>query len=841
MNITYAENLKFTPTGKPPVFSTFGALLSILSLFFMSGLATWMLCQLCDEKFASWAWLPFAFTIFGSGLGAIFELVLLLKGQAFQQGNTKFRRFIVSIRLMNLGPVVATIFFAIAAMTIEDAALRTALLYVSAALGTGLAFTLFYGGVEKAAPEAPLILLSVQVLQIVLVLCFGSALGWEIQALLIGQAVLQLFSLLTTTATPLKSTIFHVSSTLSGLLLYWAMIQKGAAFSHEVAIALPQGSLLLWGFIAACIVGVVVACVLFPKVYNSWRNSFSDAIWSFLYFLLISAPRFPRPVNLSKVYNRHTPQQTRLEPYSIVHPEHMSTALNIPAAENIEQEVLDITLQESDGKVQNAVQTATKTFQLIELLDHYFPQANVNTRLKNKLRMPMNSDGSEYWPALFKRKLFGHTMPDGGQLEKIPELAKTRFLEGQLIAYLAESGVASPFLQCADEARGQNALMLDFSYLEKYETKPDYEPYGGKAFFEKVKDDSREEPYLKLVSVIAPHSDQELVADVTNPEFRHTERLLLASIYYQVISGKHLAEIHMTYNLVEVAMHNAFEYEKQWKHGFRTFLYLHLFSHELAEEITTEHLVQDGAVFTQIFATTHTAMVQHLNDTYARFEFGTDENFELRAELMEFVAEDGSTEALPNACIHWEKEYAAIWTRYASKIIDAIYVDDAAVADDQYLQIFYQNLKAILPQGLPARYAAFQTKAGIVRFSVDLIHHCVIRHQVYGTTGIRAALDPRISMVQVPRDGGSYAIDEWRSLAYVATATGKSRFTLLLGSSFKNLLDDVTPGNITEMSEAFDQLQHDLEHLDVQWQQDPERNKNYFRALPSALHTGPGY
>ena len=36
---------------------------------------------------------------------------------------------------------------------------------------------------------------------------------------------------------------------------------------------------------------------------------------------------------------------------------------------------------------------------------------------------------------------------------------------------------------------------------------------------------------------------------------------------------------------------DAFDAERQWAHPIRTLLYLHFFSHQLAEELTTEHLL----------------------------------------------------------------------------------------------------------------------------------------------------------------------------------------------------------------------------------------------------------
>jgi len=299
----------------------------------------------------------------------------------------------------------------------------------------------------------------------------------------------------------------------------------------------------------------------------------------------------------------------------------------------------------------------------------------------------------------------------------------------------------------------------------------------------------------------------------------------------------------MTYNLVEVSMHNAFDAQNQWTHPFRTFMYLHFFSHELAEEMTTEHLVQERGVFSQIFSTTHDEMINHLNDTYANFIYGEDEEFESRAEAMTM----SNGEILPQACIKWELEYFEIWDKYTTDLIDIIYTSDEMVVSDKYIQDFHTGLLQVMVQGLPERYENFKTKKGVARFAADTIHHAVIRHQVYGTTGIKAAMDPRISTTQVPRDTGTPGINEWRSLAYVALATGVARFTLLTGpegKDFTYLLDGIDGKYRKPMANVFQQLQTALLTLDEKWTEgvvERDFNENYFRAIPSDLHTGPGY
>ena len=570
-----------------------------------------------------------------------------------------------------------------------------------------------------------------------------------------------------------------------------------------------------------------------PPIYNDFRSLLSYGVWTPLYFKLVSAPRFEGPDNLSKVYARYKAKHTPLVPYSEAHPKHLTGNLNIPS-------VRDKNIEGNVKVFRSALDQAKLAFKLISFLDHNLPQANINIPLENKPRLPVWSDGSKYWPEFFKLNILGNTIPNHGKLAKAPQTALDAFQQGQLLAYLTESGVGNTFAKPIPE-RGEGALVCDFRFLEKYATKPDYESYGGMAYFQ-VNSKSKK---LDLVSVVAPGSELEIAANPDDPAFRRAESLVLASMYYEVISGKHLAEIHMTYNLVEVAMHNAFDAQQQWNHPLRTFLYLHFFAHELAEEITTEHLVQDGAVFSQIFATTHGALIDHLNDSYANFEYGVDEDFEARAAAMTLPGKPG--EILPNACINWELQYFEIWHRYTTALINIIYPDDRAVKADKYLQDFHKNLLEVLPKGLPERYNGFQTRQGIARFAADTIHHTVVRHQVYGTTGIRAALDPRISTTQVPKDSGTPAIDEWRSLAYVALATGEARFTLLLcdqGKGFSYLLDGIDKQYQKPMSIVFDQLQDDLKALDKAWTANLAEktfNYEYFRALPSDLHTGPGY
>ncbi len=842
--IRYAEEVRFQ---KPiaPTFGYPGSALSILSLLVLAAVATILWGQLknpgavtaggflpsilaplsATSGLAAWTWIPFLFTMFGAGIGFVFELGLMLAGIPFQQARNGFTIFVRSVRLLNLAPVVGSIFFFVCCIAVPTSDMRLALLYGVALVGSGLAFALFFGGAEMAAGAT---ILGTQVVQIVLVL--RSPLpgdGRDVAWFLIAQAALQMVALLIGTATPIRSTGVHLISAISPMMLYGAIrkISEGdPGFSDRVAVSLPLGSLAFWAFIASALAGVLLVTRVFPKTYHRWRAIASNLVWSLPNFLLVSNPRFPDPKRLSEVYGGKMPKPIRVRPYYQEHPEFLVQSLSIPEAMRLPMTVTDF---------RSLVKLVKQIFRLIQRLDHLFPQADIQVPIEHKPRLEIWSDGSEYWPSLFRRKLFGRTIPDSGAMEPTPRPIIEAFQAGQLLAYLTESGIASTLVRRVEDPEA--TLVLDFTRFENYETKRDYESYGGRAYFWINSEKKR----LELLSVVAPHSTVKVEVNPHDPTFRHAESLVLASLYYHVISGKHLAEIHMTYALVEIALHNAFDAQGQWNHPFRSFLYLHLFAHGLAETLTTEHLVQDGAVFPQIFATTEDGLIRHLNDCYTGFQYGDDEDFQERAKLMMTV--DG--EILPKACIRWELKYAEIWQRYTKDLIDIIYDDDAAVRADTCLQEFHRDLNTFFLKGLPERYESLETKAGVARYAADTIHHLVVRHQVYGTTSVKAALDPRISKVQVPRDTGTTPVDEWRSLASVALATERARFTLLFGD-FKYLLDNVDGRYKEPMRRVFDELQEHLRTLDADWSktdEDKRFNYDYFRPIPSALHTGAGY
>ena len=122
---------------------------------------------------ALWTLLPFYFTIYGATLGWVFELGLLLTGHAFDQSLNRFTSYIFRLRVLNLGPVVASLFFYATALMIpaSDVPFLKLLMYTAIFMVTALSIGLYWGGyrVLGGMDMLPLVMLGIQVGEFVFV------------------------------------------------------------------------------------------------------------------------------------------------------------------------------------------------------------------------------------------------------------------------------------------------------------------------------------------------------------------------------------------------------------------------------------------------------------------------------------------------------------------------------------------------------------------------------------------------------------------------------------------------------------------------------------------------
>jgi len=859
-----------------------------------------------------WVRLPFYFTVWGAGMGGTFELVLLLLGKPFEFDLNPFVGWVRRLRLLNLAFVTTSTFLFSACMTVpkENVALLTFMMYFLVAVCFALAPALFSGGFSAGGYDfMPPTLLAMQLAQTIFVLYRGTVYGGCVATTLLAAApLIQIAALLTTTATPLKSTGFHLLSTLNMVFLYISLLLAGndaPSFAVEVEKVLegPE-STQIWPFIVgSAIIGWHMMMSFWPTVYENFRSELSYNVWSLLYYVLVGAPSQPLPYRLSLIFQNEKPETIKLEPYSESHRYDVIPNLAIPAIRGD----LPQTVEANAGSL---VQLVAALFKIISRLDYFIPQADVNKSIKNKPRLAVTSDGEDAYPSgLFNIGLMKEFPEMGKHLQRCPQPAIDAFKSGEILAWLCQYGIGNTFLKAAVEkteypfyeevdvnatnCTEPTGFVLDFRYLESYEYKEDYEPYGGIAYFTVNKKDGT----LKTTWLVTPREKSVVLPTsegVQNQAYRRAEAMIYATLHFAVIAGKHLAHIHMTYNLLEVTAHNSFDVKlnpskghKFNAHPVRLYLYMHLFSHGLAEELTTEHLVQEGAVFSQIFAMKYESLCSYLSRQYNDFEFADDEDYNRREKVMEPLMNHlGNTRAsftigrqAPYSCgLEWEKEYYEIFHKYARRVAAAIYGDNEEEANelirnDEALQGFYTSLECVMNK-MPTRYEEFKTFAGLTTFLADATQHLVVRHQFYGTTAVSTAMDPRIGSTQIPVDGGTPALDEWRSLAFVALATAYANFVHLVEDEqsytasmnyapIQNIFDDATPVHdgtkrhelVGRMKRAWELMQKDLKQLEVEWTEVPYGDSNdgttpnwkndtnymFARPLPSSLHTGPGY
>ena len=278
-------------------------------------------------------------------------------------------------------------------------------------------------------------------------------------------------------------------------------------------------------------------------------------------------------------------------------------------------------------------------------------------------------------------------------------------------------------------------------------------------------------------------------------------------------------------------------------------------------------------MFNQVFALKYDALVDYLSSVYGKFTYASDEDFGYRSLVnQDICGTDASYITTFDVCsppvanaLQWEKEYYQIFETYAGSIVKAVYAnEDKNVKEDLALQDYYNALTQLFHK-MPARYDEFQTINGVTKFVADTINHLVIRHQLYGTTAVASVMDPRLGSTQTPKDGGPPAVDEWRSLAYVALATAYANFVHLLDDSeqLSSVFDDAVPvllnqrkqDLVRDMKKAWGEMQKSLHKKQKEWVKrgdtdtataDPNNyrkdvNYMYFRPTPKDCHTGPGY
>jgi len=333
-----------------------------------------------------------------------------------------------------------------------------------------------------------------------------------------------------------------------------------------------------------------------------------------------------------------------------------------------------------------------------------------------------------------------------------------------------------------------------------------------------------------------------------------------------VVVGYHAGGIHVMMNLLAIALHNGFDVnDGDFFHPWRTAMHLHFYNHTVVNDSTTGHLLENTAIFAQIFPWTVRGLYEFIQTVVRDFDYLSDADLETRKAVTNGVMPEQST-------LVWESKYKQIFLNYAEKVSDLCWKTDTDLAKDAQMQRFIRNLSSNIPKGLPARLrsggqVAFTSKAQVAEFMASAIFVVTVRHEVYGTLFGNWAYEPYIMQSQLPLDFGPPAVNDFQAMVGIAMATSRKPAPKLMIRAdpmpgekttvglpkneqgvgmrdFKYFLRDLPPEEDASLKQAFDYLQGALNalYVDMAGNRDKREVGAWFlQVSPEMLETGAGY
>jgi len=295
-------------------------------------------------------------------------------------------------------------------------------------------------------------------------------------------------------------------------------------------------------------------------------------------------------------------------------------------------------------------------------------------------------------------------------------------------------------------------------------------------------------------------------------------------------------------------------------------MHLHFFNHIVVNDSTTGHLLENTAIFVQIFPWTIRGLYQFLEAVVRNYDYMSDADLETRKAVTDGIMPEQST-------LTWESKYKAIYVNYATQIADVTWKTDEDVAKDKQMQQFLKNLNVNIPKGVPARLrsrdgtVAVTSKAQAAEIMASAIFVVTCRHEVYGTLFGNWAYEPYIMQSQLPLDFGPPAVNDYQAMVGIAMATSRKPATKLMiredpmpgekttvglprnehgvgMRNFKYFIRNLPTEESEGLGRAFDYMQTALNGLYVDMAGNREKREmaNWFlQVTPEMLETGAGY
>ena len=657
--------------------------------------------------------------------------------------------------------------------------------------------------------------------------------------------------------------LFHGVMCLTMFMLTFAVLSYGETFCYNTLYGTAQPN--FWYIFLGFVIGLGLVFFYQPLQRNTFRRSIMTLLWFRVWAKSLSLPPWD-PVPLDLKNNKNQPfigtkafwLGSRVDSVSGYR---RAAELCVPVGEFIPRSQYN----RIDGTSVAPIFGKGGLFDQLSYLDARFAQSRADTDLRDKVRFRPGQDGAYWFPVRL-----GFTGPPPSPADSVVQ-AK---LQGTLLEFLAWYGHLSPALRKVndDDRKIMGDLegathVIDFEWMAQFDVKPDYNKCGGRAFFRLDPKAVR----LYVTYLTRPGETRKifplrLASGETDWQFDQAEQIILTSSYILVVVGYHAGGIHVMMNMLALALHNGFDTnDGSYFHPWRTAMHLHFFNHIIVNDSTTGHLLENSAIFTQIFPFTVYALYDFLHAVVRNFDYMSDADLEARKAVTDGIMPEQAT-------LNWEAKYKQIYCNYAQMVADVCWKTDADVAKDVQMQMFLRNLASNIPKGLPSRFKsegtiAFTTKAQVVEFTASAIHIVTCRHEVYGTLFGNWAYEPYIMQSQLPLDFGPPAVNDYQSMVGIAMATSRKPATKLMiredpmpgekttvglpknaqgvgMRDFKYFLKNLPDAEYDGMGKAFDYLQGALNALYVDMAGNREKRElaNWFlQVTPEMLELGAGY
>ena len=353
-------------------------------------------------------------------------------------------------------------------------------------------------------------------------------------------------------------------------------------------------------------------------------------------------------------------------------------------------------------------------------------------------------------------------------------------------ADLAAMALASPYASYL-EATGDGALRWDLRSLAGFECHPGLVELGATVDF-------RLDPGSGDLAPV--HIETALgVEKPDSAGWDAAVRLAMCSLTSHASMVRHFNWLHLTGGPVfEAVTRNRLPVD----HPVRRLVWAHVFGTHGGNDLVTEILMSEGGEFESIFSLTHSGICQLFEATTGEFDLAAIN------PRMDAARRGVADLAVPTPAHDNRVGLYDVFLSHAERYLGVYYASEDALADDEALGAWIDDLDERLPHGVRSIVGEdATTMTGVASLLATVVYLATVEHEITGSGLWDYQLWSDTSPVRVYQDGRRVPVDVYQRLV-------NANFNLNVHRTM--LLDDALPDLAVDPAgaQAFRELQQDL-------------------------------